>query len=130
MEISEKELKRLREEFIEGAVVELIEMNDPYHPVPSGTRGIVKNVDDKGTIHVKWSTGSSLGVAYGEDSCVRIRTCPICKKEYKGRPALSRVDSKTEICPECGTRQALELVGKTTKEINEVVELIKKATNG
>ena len=130
MEISEKELKRLREEFIEGAVVELIEMNDPYHPVPSGTRGKVTDVDDMGTIHVRWSTGSSLGVAYGEDSCVRIRTCPICKKEYKGRPALSRVDSKTEICPECGTREALQIVGKTTKEINEVVELIKKATNG
>lgn len=130
MEISEKELKRLREEFIEGAVVELIEMKDPYHPVPSGTRGKVTDVDDMGTIHVRWSTGSSLGVAYGEDSCVRIRTCPICKKEYKERPALSRVDSKTEICSECGTRQALELVGKTTKEINEVVELIKKATNG
>ena len=130
MEISEKELKRLREEFIEGAVVELIEMNDPYHPVPSGTRGKVTDVDDMGTIHVRWSTGSSLGVAYGEDSCVRIRTCPICKKEYKGRPALSRVDNKQEICSECGTRQALKLVGKTTKEINEVVELIKKATNG
>ena len=130
MEISEKELKRLREEFIEGAVVELIEMKDPYHPVPSGTRGKVTDVDDMGTIHVRWSTASSLGVAYGEDSCVRIRTCPICKKEYKERPALSRVDSKTEICSECGTRQALELVGKTTKEINEVVELIKKATNG
>ena len=129
MEISEKELKRLREEFIEGAVVELIEMKDPYHPVPSGTRGIVQNVDDVGTIHVRWSTGSSLGVAY-EDSCVRIRTCPICKKEYKGRPALSRVDNKQEICSDCGTCQALELVGKTTKEINEVVELIKKATNG
>ena len=130
MEISEKELKRLREEFIEGAVVELIEMNDPYHPVPSGTRGKVTDVDDMGTIHVRWSTGSSLGVAYGEDSCVRIRTCPICKKEYKERPALSRVDNKQEICSECGTRQALKLVGKTTKEINEVVELIKKATNG
>ena len=130
MKISEKELKRLREEFIEGAVVELIEMKDPYHPVPSGTRGKVTDVDDMGTIHVRWSTGSSLGVAYGEDSCVRIRTCPICKKEYKGRPALSRVDNKQEICSECGTRQALKLVGKTTKEINEVVELIKKATNG
>lgn len=130
MDISEKELKRLREEFIEGAVVELIEMNAPYHPVPSGTRGIVRNVDDKGTIHVKWSTGSGLGVAYGEDRCVRIRTCPICHREYKARPALSRIDNTTEICSECGTREALQIVGKTTKEINEVVDLIKKVKNG
>lgn len=129
MEISEKELKRLKEEYPEGCTVELIEMNDPYRPVPSGTRGKVTDVDDMGTIHVRWSTGSSLGVAYGEDRCVRIRTCPMCHKEYKERPALSRVDSKTEICPECGTREALQIVGKTTKEINDVVELIKKATN-
>jgi len=127
---SREEIERLKEEYPEGCLVELIEMNDPYHPVPSGTRGKVTDVDDMGTIHVRWSTGSSLGVAYGEDSCVRIRTCPICKKEYKGRPALSRVDNKQEICSECGTRQALELVGKSTKVINEVVESIKKATNG
>ena len=126
---SREEIERLKEEYPEGCTVELIEMNDPYHPVPSGTRGKVTDVDDMGTIHVRWSTGSSLGVAY-EDSCVRIRTCPICKKEYKERPALSRVDNKQEICSECSTRQALELVGKTTKGINEVVELIKKATNG
>ena len=98
---SREEIERLKEEYPEGCTVELIEMNDPYHPVPSGTRGKVTDVDDMGTIHVRWSTGSSLGVAYGEDSCVRIRTCPICKKEYKGRPALSRVDNKQEICSEC-----------------------------
>jgi hypothetical protein len=26
-------------------------------------------VDDIGTIHVKWDTGSSLGIAYGADAC-------------------------------------------------------------
>ena len=28
--------------------------------------------------------------------------CPKCRKPYTGRPALSRVDNKTDICPDCG----------------------------
>lgn len=130
MEISEKELKRLREEYPEGCTVELIEMDDPYRPVPSGTRGKVRYVDDYGTIHVNWTTGSSLGVAYRVDRCVRIRTCPKCHKEYKERPAISRFDDKCEICSECSTREALQVAGKTAKEINEIVDEIKKIRDG
>ena len=37
-----------------------------------------------------------------------IRICPICGKEYTEHPALSRRDNKTEICPACGMREALE----------------------
>lgn len=36
------------------------------------------------------------------------RVCPICKNTYKAYPAISRVDNKTEICPECGTMEALQ----------------------
>lgn len=35
--------------------------------VPSGTKGIVDYVDDAGTIHMKWSNGSKLGLVVGED---------------------------------------------------------------
>lgn len=37
-----------------------------------------------------------------------VRICPICKKEYTGYPAISRKDNKTEICSECGLKEALE----------------------
>ena len=36
------------------------------------------------------------------------RICPRCKEEYTDYPALSRRDNKTEICPMCGTVEALE----------------------
>jgi predicted amidophosphoribosyltransferase len=36
-----------------------------------------------------------------------MRICPKCKKKYEGFPAISRIDDKTEICPECGRAQAL-----------------------
>ena len=34
--------------------------------------------------------------------------CPICGKHYSGHPAISSVDNKTEICSECGIKEALE----------------------
>lgn len=33
--------------------------------------------------------------------------CPKCGKIYYDYPALSREDNKTEICPECGKKEAL-----------------------
>ena len=69
--ISKEELKKLREEYPVGCTVELLEMNDVQAP-PIHTKGVVRHVDDIGTIFVNWETGSGLGVAYGEDRCRRI----------------------------------------------------------
>lgn len=49
-----------------GTKVRLLSMNDPQSP-PVGTIGEVMYVDDICTIHVKWETGSSLGLVHGED---------------------------------------------------------------
>ena len=42
------------------------------------------------------------------------RKCPKCDKYYVGYPALSREDNKTEIYPECGTREGLYSMVKVT----------------
>ena len=52
--------------FPAGTVIVLDYMDDPQ-PVPEGTRGVVKFVDDAGQIHVKWENGSSLAVIPGVD---------------------------------------------------------------
>ena len=51
-----------------GTRIVLGEMSDPYAPVPPGTRGTVKFVDDMGTIHPQWDNGRTLGLIFGEDS--------------------------------------------------------------
>lgn len=51
-----------------GTRLELISMDDPYAPVPSGTRGTVQYVDDMGQIGMKWDNESSLSLIPGEDS--------------------------------------------------------------
>lgn len=48
--------------FIPGCHVQLAEdMHDPYTPLPKGLQGIVRNVDDMGTVHIVWENGSTLG---------------------------------------------------------------------
>lgn len=59
-------VERLRREYPVGTRVELLEMDDAFAP-PIGTTGIVRGVDDAGSIMVGWSTGSSLSVVYGVD---------------------------------------------------------------
>ena len=57
----------------------------------------------------------------------RVRTCPICGKSYIGHPALSRTDNFTMICPDCGTRQALESIGVGEEEQEKILETIHRS---
>ena len=53
-----------------------------------------------------------------------LRICPICGKEYTEHPALSRKDNSTLICPDCGTREALESIGVGQAEQEEILGII------
>lgn len=66
--ITKARLEALRAQFPKGATVALERMDDVQAP-PVGTLGEVLFVDDIGTVHVAWRTGSTLGVVYGEDAC-------------------------------------------------------------
>ena len=55
--------------------------------------------------------------------------CPLCGKEFTERPALSRTDSKTLICPDCGIREALTSIGIDPKEQEKILETIHQHTN-
>ena len=70
--ITREEVERLRQQYPAGTVVRLVRMDDSHAP-PIGTKGTVRYVDDIGTIHVSWETGSSLGVVYGMDKIEKVR---------------------------------------------------------
>ena len=70
--ITREEVERLRQQYPAGTVVRLVRMDDIQAP-PPGTKGTVRYVDDIGTIHVSWETGSSLGVVYGMDKIEKVR---------------------------------------------------------
>lgn len=50
-------------------------------------------------------------------------TCPKCGRVYTERPALSRVDN-SPICPDCGTREALESIGVEREEQDKILGII------
>ena len=54
----------------------------------------------------------------------KIRIYPLCGCSYTGHPVLSRTDSETLICPDCGTRQALESIGVSEEEQEKILETI------
>lgn len=59
-----------------------------------------------------------------DDNVTELRICPICGRRYSGVPALSRTDNKTKICPDCGTRQALESIGVDKEEQEKILSII------
>lgn len=63
---SDSVIASLKDKYKPGKRIHLIHMDDEQAP-PDGTDGTVTCVDDAGTIHVKWDTGSSLGLIYGAD---------------------------------------------------------------
>lgn len=56
-----------------------------------------------------------------------IRVCPLCGQTYGEAPALSRTDNETLICPDCGTRQALESIGVSAEEQEKILAIIHRA---
>lgn len=54
-------IDELKKQFPINSRIKLVSMNDTKAP-PIGTQGVIKCIDDAGTIHVKWDNGSSLGI--------------------------------------------------------------------
>ena len=52
------------------------------------------------------------------------RICPLCGMEYCSVPALSRTDNQTLICPDCGSRQALESIGISKEEQEKILSIL------
>lgn len=67
-------LARLRSQYPPGTRLQLLQMNDPYCPVPSGTRGTVQCVDDLGQLQMRWDNGRGLALIPGEDDFRKLTT--------------------------------------------------------
>jgi len=62
------------------------------------------------------------------NNSISLKICPKCNRPYHGHPALSRVDNKTSICPDCGTREALESLDVPAEEQEKILQTIHKHT--
>ena len=59
-----------------------------------------------------------------KEETIKSRICPKCGQTYHSAPALSRTDNQTLICPDCGTREALESLGVSVKEQDDIIASI------
>lgn len=84
-----RQAKRYKEMYSPGTRLELISMDDPYAPVPPGTRGTVKYVDDIGQIGMKWDNGQSLSLVPGEDSFRKLTETEMADERMAKLPRIS-----------------------------------------
>ena len=79
---SREVLEDLRKQYPEGTRIALVHIgDDPYSRLVPGDRGTVKSVDDAGTIHIRWDCGSSIGLAYGEDTCRKLTEVELAEEQ-------------------------------------------------
>ena len=71
----------IRKNYPPGTRVMLNNMDDPYSPVESGTRGTVRYVDDCGQLGVAWDNGRSLSLVPGVDSYRRLTQREIAQEQ-------------------------------------------------
>ena len=59
-----------------------------------------------------------------ETNVTQIQICPRCGRVYSEPAALSRADNQTLICPDCGTREALDSIGVKPEEQEQIIAAI------
>jgi hypothetical protein len=91
---SKEAIARLREMYPKGTRVELISMDDPYTKLKPGEQGCVDFVDDTGTLHIFWDSGSHLGAVYGVDSVKKISTEKEVIQDQSDRPPAVRSNNR------------------------------------
>lgn len=96
MFLNKAAVEMLRQEYPSGTVIILDDMNDVQAPL-SGTKGTVRYVDDTGTIHVDWETGSSLGLIYGEDRFHKINKNKPVVSVKTGKGAINAYPTKNGV---------------------------------
>ena len=63
-----------------------------------------------------------------ERGTIHITQCAKCGRVFRGVPAQSREDPDLLICPDCGTREALQSIGVSDEECEEIIRIIHKHT--
>lgn len=79
--LSREQVTHIRQKYPPGTRIELLNMPDDPHPIPCGTRGEIKAVDDAGQLIVKWNNGRSLSLIPGVDSFRKLTQQEIAQEQ-------------------------------------------------
>ena len=94
-------VKQLKENYPPGTRLELLHMDDPFQPVPDGTKGTVKFVDDDGQLHMNWDNGRTLAVNTEVDTIRKLTMDEIADEEIaKGHEVVNLGDDCQIVLPD------------------------------
>ncbi len=96
--------KRYKELYKPGTRILLEQMGDDPRPIPPGTKGTVRVVDDMGTVHCDFDNGRRLGLVPGEDSFRRL--------------------TQEELLDERSEKLQTEFIDKVNKEVIPCIEWV------
>ena len=85
--MSRNQVEFIRQTYPPNTRILLQHMDDPYAPVPAGTRGTVRYVDDIGQIGVAWDNGRSLSLIPGVDTYRKL-TQQELSQEHSEKPSV------------------------------------------
>lgn len=68
-----------------GTRVLLLNMDDPHHPVPSGTRGTIDHIDDQCNLHMHWDNGRTLALDPEADSFRKLTAEELAQEQAPSR---------------------------------------------
>lgn len=72
-----------------GTRVLLLNMDDPHHPVPSGTRGTIDHIDDQCNLHMHWDNGRTLALDPEADSFRKLTAEELEQEQAPSRKVVS-----------------------------------------
>lgn len=85
-----------KEMYPQGTRIELQHMEDPWAPVPAGTRGTVEAVDDIGQIHMLWDNGRTLALVPGEDSFRKLTPLELAEEQKSFADKLAEAKARAK----------------------------------
>lgn len=90
--MSQKEIEKLKDKYKPGIKIKLLkEMVDEDHSVDVGEIGVVDFVDDIGTIHVRWESGSGLGLIPNVDEFEIVEKIKVIMVEVGKEPYVKEI---------------------------------------
>lgn len=107
--LKDKDVIKIKEMYPAGTRIRLNHMDDPYHPVNSGSSGTVDHVDDAGQIHMKWDNGGGLALIPDVDDLEIIEAVQ------------SQEDRIRVVVVEAGKLPVTQYIGKDLKSMQSIV---------
>ena len=91
--------RRYKELYKPGDRIMLECMGDDPRPIPPGTKGTVRVVDDMGTVHCDFDNGRRLGLVPGEDSFRKLTQDEVMEEQSELKQELFIQKVNEEVIP-------------------------------